>query len=251
MPILIYILLSVLLVSIISLLGIFVLSLNPLRLKKILFILISLAVGSFLGDIFFHLLPELIEEIDSFTPYGALIIGGIFLFFSIEHILHWRHHCEDPSCEKHTSPHPVAHMNLIADGIHNFLDGVIIASAYLINIPVGIATTLAVILHEIPQEIGDFGVLIHAGFSRAKALLFNFLSALLAIVGGVSAYLFGSYIHGVAPLIIAVTIGGFLYIATSDLIPELHKTKSKIHSSIQFFVLFIGVALMYLLTFLE
>lgn len=251
MDIFLYIIGSVVLVSAISLLGIVVLSLQPSRLKKILFALISLAAGSLLGDVFFHLIPELIEGQNDLTLYGALIIGGILLFFLIEHVLHWRHHCEDPSCEKHDAIHPVAHMNLIADGVHNFLDGVIIGSAYLISIPVGIATTIAVILHEIPQEIGDFGVLVHAGLSRLKALMFNFFSALLAVIGGMSAFVFGTYLENLSPIIIAITIGGFIYIATSDLIPELHKTRSKIRSYIQIAMLLVGVGLMYILTFLE
>jgi len=251
MSIFLYIIISVLVVSALSLVGIIVLSLKSSRLQSILFILISLAAGSLLGDVFFHLLPELVEEVPDLLPYSVLIIGGILLFFSIEHILHWRHHCEDPSCEKHDAIHPVAHMNIIADGIHNFLDGVIIASAYLVSIPVGIATTIAVILHEIPQEIGDFGVLVHAGLSRVRALFFNFLSALFAIIGGVAMYLFGSSIQHIIPFAVAITIGGFIYIATSDLIPQLHKTHSKVRSFIQIIMLLVGVGIMYLLTFLE
>ena len=251
MPIFLYIVISVLVVSILSLVGIIVLSLKPSHLQSILFILISLAAGSLLGDVFFHLLPELVEEVSDILPYSVLMIGGILLFFSIEHILHWRHHCEDPSCEKHNTIHPVAHMNIIADGIHNFLDGVIITSAYLISIPVGIATTIAVVLHEIPQEIGDFGVLVHAGLSKIQALFFNFLSALFAVIGGVTMYLFGSSVEHIIPFAVAITIGGFIYIATSDLIPQLHKTHSKVRSSIQIIMLFVGVGIMYLLTLLE
>ena len=154
-----------------------------------------------------------------------------------------------PQTSEHT--HPFAKLNLIGDGLHNFIDGIIIGASYLVNIPLGIATSLAVILHEIPQEIGDFGVLIHGGYTKSKALMFNFLSALTAVLGAVIALLAGNYIENLVSYMIPITIGAFIYIAGSDLIPELHKDFKTGKSFLQLLCLILGILVMAALLLLE
>lgn len=242
-----YTLISVLVVSLISFIGIFTLSIKTKLLNKILIYLVSFAAGALLGDVFLHLIPELIEENNFTLQTSFLALGGILLFFIVEKIVHWQH-CHIPHNGDH--PHPFVATNLIGDGVHNFLDGLIIGASYLINIPVGIATTIAVIFHEIPQEIGDFGVLIHGGFTKGKALLFNFLSALTAVAGGLIAVL-ASDLVSIADYLIPITIGGFIYIAGSDLIPELHKNFETKKSIFQIIALIAGIAVMALLLLLE
>lgn len=243
-----YTILSVLVVSLISLIGIVTLSINTKRLHKILLYLVSFAAGALLGDVFIHLIPELIEEGNFTLQTSFLILGGILIFFSIEKIVHWQH-CHIPQNGGHN--HPFVVTNLVGDGVHNFLDGLIIGASYLVNIPVGIATTIAVIFHEIPQEIGDFGVLLHGGFSKSKALLFNFLSALTAVAGGLIAVLASGIIPSITNYLIPLTIGGFIYIAGSDLIPELHKNFETKKSLFQIIALILGIAVMASLLLLE
>lgn len=245
--ILIFSFISVLIVSLVSFIGILGISIKEALLKKYIFIFVSLAVGALLGDAFIHIIPEAIEELGNFTLTSILVITGIFLFFILEKLMHWHHHEIDG--ENHI--HPVGKMILISDGAHNLIDGIIIGASYMISIEVGIATTIAVILHEIPQEIGDFGVLIHAGYSKAKALLLNFISALTAIAGVVIVFLLGEITESWIMWILPVAAGGFIYIAVADLIPELHKEKNKFYSVIQIIVAMIGVGIMTLLLTLE
>ena len=248
----IYSLVSVFIISLISLIGIFTLSAKESTIKKYIFIFVSLAIGALLGDTFIHLLPEAIEEIGDVNSAFMAVMAGIFIFFIIEKFLHWHHH-QDDSEEKHIKP--VGKMILVSDGFHNFLDGVIIGASYMISLPVGIATTIAVLLHEIPQEIGDFGVLLHAGYSKAKALLLNFFSALLSLVGVIAVFIIGETLESISVWLLAIAAGGFIYIALSDLIPELHHNenhkKDFIHTLVQIIVVLIGVGLMYGLLFLE
>src|SRR3989344_1845908 len=243
-----YTILSVLIVSLISFIGVFTLSISTKKLNKILLYFVSFAAGALLVHVFIHLIPELIEENIFTLKTSFFILGGILLFFVIEKIVHWQH-CHIPQNGGHS--HPFVVTNLIGDGVHNFLDGLIIGASYLVNIPVGIATTVAVIFHEIPQEIGDFGVLLHGGFSKSKALLFNFLTALTAIVGGVIAVFASNIVPSITDYIIPIAIGGFIYIAGSDLIPELHKNFQIKKSIIQIIALVLGIVVMALLLFLE
>jgi len=150
-----------------------------------------------------------------------------------------------PTTKAHA--HPVALMNLIGDGLHNLIDGMIIAGSYLVSIPLGIATTIAVVLHEIPQEMGDFGVLLHGGFNKTRALLFNFITALTAVLGAVIALVIGSNIENFSLVAISITIGGFIYIAGSDLIPELHKETGSKQALGQILGFLAGVGVMALL----
>lgn len=245
--VLFYTLISVILVSIISLIGIFALSLKTKSLEKILIYMIAFAAGALLGDVFIHILPEISKQ--GFRFYASVyILLGIVTAFIIEKIIHWRH-CHYITCKEH--PHHLSKMNLIGDAVHNFIDGIIIGISYLISIPVGIATTLAVIFHEIPQEIGDFGVLIYSGFTRKKAIAFNFLISLTAILGAVIALIIGASSHSLLMVILPFAAGNFIYIATADLIPELHKDAHLSRSLGQLIFFILGIAIMFLLTLLE
>jgi len=240
-----YTLISVFLVSIFSLVGILTFSIRVEKLNKILIYMVSFAAGALLGDAFIHLLPEVIEQAGFGLNISLYVLLGIGVSFIVEKIIHW-HHCHVPITDEHV--HPFAMMTLVGDMVHNFIDGIIIGASYLINIPVGIATTVAVIFHEIPQEISDFGVLIHGGFSKAKALFYNFLTALTAILGAVIALLIGNNIANVTTFLIPFAAGSFIYIASSDLIPELHKAEFELKSSLlQFLAISLGVTVMLLL----
>lgn len=236
-----YSLISVILVSLISFIGVSVIALTEARLNKLLIYLVSFSAGALFGDVFIHLLPEFIEEngFDLYASFGVL--AGIGSFFVLEKIVHWHHHHEI-ECENR--PKPFAIVNLVGDGFHNLLDGVIIAGSYLFSIPVGIATTLAVILHEIPQEIGDFGILLYGGFKVRQALWFNFLTALSAVVGAVLVFILVGYVDGIESILIPYAAGGFLYVAGSDLIPELHKHTGLKTSLAQLAALMLGIAVM-------
>ncbi|MFZ2072372.1 MAG: ZIP family metal transporter [Minisyncoccia bacterium] len=239
---------SVLIVGLISLIGVFSLSLQEEVLKKYVHLFISLAVGALLGDAFIHLIPETFQKIPNATLASVLIIVGILLFFIIEKFLHWHHHGEDT--EK-THIHPVGKLVLITDGFHNLIDGIIIGASFLVSIPVGIATTLAVVLHEIPQEIGDFAVLIHSGYTKKRALWLNFLSALTAILGLIIVFIFGEVAKNSTVWFLPIAAGGFIYIAVADLIPELQKTKGLKYSFFQLITVIIGVLAMISLLILE
>ncbi len=235
-----YSLVSVFVVSLISLVGLFTLGMSPEKLKKILIYFISFSAGALFGDAFIHLLPETIRE-NGFGVFAALsILSGIIIFFILEKIVYWRH-CHMPICEEHV--HNFAYMNLVGDSVHNFIDGLIIAASYIVSFPVGFATTIAVLLHEIPQEIGDFGVLLHGGFTRTKALLMNFLTALFAVLGVVVGLSLKN-IGIIQKFLIPFAIGGFIYIAGSDLIPELHKENKLGISFMQIISFILGIAIM-------
>lgn len=240
---------SVILISLVSLIGLFTLSLKPSLLDRCVFVLVSVAVGALLGDAFIHLIPEAFETTTEPLYLSLALLGGLLLFFVLEKFLHWHHHQGLESSEPTT--HPVGKMVLISDGVHNFIDGLIIVGGYMVSVEVGIATTIAVILHEIPQEIGDFGVLLHSGYTKTKALWLNFLSALFAIAGAALALVLGSSTELFATWLIPFAAGGFIYIAMSDLIPELHKTKVAKHSAVQILGIVAGIGAMLLLLLIE
>ena len=234
------ILLATFIVSLISLIGIFFIGMKQDTLTKIIKYLVSFAVGGLLGGAFFHLLPESMESGN--PSMFVYVLSGIMIFFLIEKFLHWRH-CHKGHCDAHT----FTYLNLIGDGIHNFIDGMIIAASFVADMRLGVVTTLAVAAHEIPQEIGDFGILVYGGFSKSKALLFNLLSALTAMAGAVIAYFSFSQIVWLKEVLIPFTAGGFLYIALVDLIPELHKKAGKDNIALQFITMIGGLLLMWLL----
>ncbi len=239
---------SVIAVSLISFIGVLALSLREDLLRKYIFIFISVAVGALLGDAIVHLIPEALENSNNTTLTSVLIIAGIVLFFILEKFLHWHHHGEDKDVEH---VHPVGKLVLFSDGVHNFIDGIIIAASFMVSIPIGLATTIAVILHEIPQEIGDFAVLLHSGYTKKRALWLNFLSALAAIIGAIFLFTIGSVASLATEWFIPLASGGFIYIAVADLIPELQKTKDTTNSLIQILAVIAGVAAMVALTLLE
>jgi len=241
-----YTFLSVIIVSLLSFVGALSLALNPEKLKKITIFFVSLSAGTLLGDSFIHLLPEMIEEENYIPSVWLWVLGGIIVFFILEKIICWRH-CHIPTSREH--PHHLGLMNLVGDGLHNFIDGLVIAGSFLISPPLGLATTLAIVAHEIPQEIGDFGVLIHAGYSRGKALFFNFFSGLLAVLGALITLIIGPQVENFSAFIIPFTAGGFIYIATADLIPELKKESRLWQSLSQLLFILLGLAIMLILKY--
>jgi zinc and cadmium transporter len=241
MKVILWIILSTVFVSLLSFIGVLFFIFKENLLKKILLVLVSLSAGALMGGAFLHLIPESTES--SANAFAFVLIGFI-LFFFIEKILHWRH-CHKIGCKVHT----FAYMNLFGDAMHNLIDGLIIAAAFITNIPLGIATTLAVTLHEIPQELGDFGVLIHGGFKKMKALFLNFLFGLTAILGGIIGYFLSSSMQFFVPFLLPFAAGGFIYIAASDLMPELRKETNIKKAMINFAVFLVGIIIMYGLKF--
>lgn len=218
-----YIVGATLLISLGALIGIFTLSMKEKLLEKIIMKLVALSSGALLGGAFIHLMPEGIEKVDDPSTFFLTILIAIISYLLIEKVLHWRHCHKSGDC----SVHSFGYMNLLGDAVHNFIDGLIIASAFVVSIPLGITTTIAIALHEIPQEVGDFGVLLYAGFKKKKALLLNFLVALTVVVGGVCGWLLLSKVEAITSFLLPIAAGGFIYIALSDMIPELRKDHFK------------------------
>jgi len=244
-----YSLVSVILVSLISLIGVLAFSLKEENLKKILLYLVSFSAGGLFGHAFIHMIPEAVGENGFGLQVSLYILSGIITSFIMEKFLQWRH-CHIPTSEEH--PHSFAYMNLFGDAVHNFIDGLIIGGSYLANIPLGIATTLAVVFHEIPQEIGDFGVLIYGGFNKSRAIFFNFSTALTAIFGAIVALSVGFLIQDFIPFLIPFAAGNFIYIAGSDLIPELRKEEPRfLKSALQLTAFVLGVLILFSLVLLE
>lgn len=241
MDVLISTIIATFLVSLISFIGVFTLGLKEKMLKKLILFLIALSAGALIGGAFLHLMPEVIKEFGGEEIFLFVIIGFSFFFF-MEKLLCWRH-CHDRKCEIHT----FAYLNLLGDGIHNFVDGLIIAVSFLSSIELGITTTIAIALHEIPQEIGDFGVLVYGGFKRIKALLMNFLCAIIAIFGGIFGFFLNDYVPHLSYFLLPFGAGGFIYIAASDLIPEIRKERDLKKSLLVFIVFLIGIAIMFFL----
>lgn len=242
MPIFIAILLATVVDSLVSLVGIFTLSKKERLLRFILMDLVAMAAGSLLAGAFLHLLPESIAILGAVVPLELTLFSFIG-FFLFEKILRW-HHCHDPA---HEALHTVGYMNLAGDMVHNFLDGVVIAGAFVTSIPLGIATTMAIIFHEIPQEFGDFAVLVHSGFTVQKALLFNIMVGGTAVLGGIAGYFATTAVSGLAPYLLPVAAGGFIYIAASDLIPEIHKENNLKKTFSLILTFLFGVVIMFLL----
>ncbi len=243
--------LSVLGVSLLSLVGISLFLIRDSAVRKILLYVISFSTGSLFGDVFFHILPELAEEGDIFERAMMYVLLGVLISFVIEKLIHW-HHCHIlPAADAHCEHHHVGIMSLIGDGVHNFIDGALIAASFLVSTEIGFATTIAVILHEVPQEIGDFAILLHSGYTKTKAILFNLLSASVAIVGAVIVLLWSASAPSLTGVLLPIAAGNFLYLAGSDLIPELHKHSGLRQSFLQLLCIILGMATMYGLTFLE
>ncbi len=244
MSTIIYILIATFIISLGGLLGVFTLFINKHKLERILYVLVSISAGSLIGGAFLHLLPEAVETVHPEPAFLFVLIAFVFFFF-LEKLLYWRH-CHQGKCEAHN----FGYLNLVGDGLHNLIDGLIIAAAYQTSISLGIATTVAVAFHEIPQEIGDFGVLLYAGFTKTQALYANFLVALTSVLGGLIGYFASSQAQMLTPYIHLLAVGSFLYIAASDLIPEIRQQPT-LKSSVSAFMAFIlGILIMYLLKYI-
>ncbi len=226
-------------VSLISFIGVVSLFLKDNVLEKIMLLLISFSAGALIGGAFLHLIPEAVEKSGQNGVYVWVIVGFI-LFFILEKYLYWRH-CHQGKCAIHS----FTYLNLIGDGVHNFIDGLIIGSAFVVSVNFGVGASFAIIMHEIPQEIGDFGVLVYGGLKKNKALFYNFLSAITAIVGTVIGYVLANTSDVFLKLLMPVAAGGFIYIASCDLIPELHKQSDIKKATLSMAVFILGVAFMY------
>jgi len=240
-----WILVACISVSLLSLVGLGAFLFRESLLERILLSLVSLSAGALLAGAFFHMLPEALEQAEGDEKIFLFLVLGFVFFFFLEQFIHWHH------CHKMPSQHksPVTYLVLVADTIHNFFDGLAIGVAFLVNFPLGITTWLISAAHEIPQELGDFGVLVHGGWSKTKALLFNLFSSLTAVAGGLTAYFFTGNFN--VPLLLVFSAGGFIYIACSDLIPEI-KNKCSLKENIWHFLFFLGgLFSVYGLTFLE
>lgn len=243
-----YAIFAVILISVVSLVGVLSLVIAKKNFEKTIFFLVSFSVGALFGDAFIHLLPESFEKLPVLSA-SLFIIAGIMIFFILEKYIRW-HHCHLNEGECHEAHH-LGTMNIIGDGVHNFIDGILVAASFLVSIPLGVATTTAIILHEIPSEIGEFGVLIHSGMKVKKALFYNFLSAAFAILGASLTLVIGANSARVTDYMIPIAAGGFIYIAGSDLIPELH-TETKVSKTLlQLLGISLGIGIMVLLTMFE
>jgi zinc and cadmium transporter len=239
-----YIVLTTFIIALIAFIGILTISLKDKVLNKILLILVSLSAGALMGGAFLHLIPESIEHGGENNPFIFVLIGFI-LFFIIEKVLHWRH-CHKGKCDVHT----FHYMNLIGDSIHNFIDGLIIAASFIISIPLGLTTTVAIAAHEIPQEIGDFGVLVYGGFNKKKALVLNFIVALTIVFGGIVGYFISQSVEQAVVFLIPFAAGGFIYIAATDLVPEIKKETNIKKSMATMLVFICGILIMWLIKLL-
>lgn len=236
---------STIVVGLISLIGLLTLSVKERLLQRILLVLVSFSAGTLTAAAFFHLLPEAVEMDQGIEPFLYVVLG-LVLFFLLEKIIHWRH-CHKSEC----GAHPFTYTILIGDAVHNFIDGLTIAASFTVSIPLGIATTIGIAVHEIPQEIGDFGVLLYGGFKRMKALAMNLLTALTAVLGGVVGYYLSIEAASFSAILLPFAAGGFIYIAASDLIPELRKDTDLKRSMMTFAVFLLGILLMWGLRSLE
>jgi zinc and cadmium transporter len=241
-----YTLVSVLGVSLVSLVGAFTLAVNAERLKKWLLSLVSFSAGALLADVFIHILPEMARE--GWPKNVSLyLLGGVIIFFILERFVLWHH----SHSEHDESIHSYTYLSLIGDGLHNFVDGMIIAGAFLVDTTLGLATALAVIFHEIPEEIGNFAVLIHGGLKKSTALFYNFISALTAFLGALLVLIVFKDAGRIPLPILAISASSFIYISMSDLIPQLHKEPNRKSAAWHLVWFILGIFVMWLLLFLE
>jgi zinc and cadmium transporter len=254
MPVIAYIIVFTLIGSIGALIGGVVLLYREKLALRTSHYLAAFAAGTLLGGAFIDLLPEAIEyahEIGSDSHFLFLwVLGGIILFFLLERFIHWFHHSHTQEANKKTKP--TVALLIFGDTMHNFIDGIVIGATFLVSIPLGIVTTLAVAAHEIPQEIGDFGIMLKNGMRRKNIIFINILSALISIIGAVISYSVGGEIEHLLPVFLAVTGGFFIYIALADLIPEIHQEHNKGKAYGETGMVILGILLIYfLVSFLE
>jgi zinc and cadmium transporter len=249
-------LVSVALVSMVALVGLAFLGVRKETLRRAVPVMVGLAVGAMLGDVFIHLLPDMYARPGAQVKTSLGVLVGIFAFYLLELFVrgHHRHFFEDAESElshPHAPIEPVGYISLIAESLHNFMDGALVAAAYLVDFKIGVATTLAVVLHELPHELGNFGVLLHAGFDRRRALAINFLSACCAVVGALACLLLGGLSNDMPALVLPFATGGFIYIAGTSLLPVLAREKDSRLAAVQFVAIMAGVGLMLLLLRVE
>lgn len=240
-----YAIISVIGVSLLSLLGAVLIAIQRKTLEQIITYTLAFSSGVLLGSTFFELLPEGVEMF----PQGVFLwtLIGFISFFCLEKIIQWHHHVEG----RHTHEEkPLAYLTLVGDGIHNFADGAVIAASYLVSFPLGVTTTIAIIAHEVPHELSDFLILIHGGFSNKRALFFNFLSATTAILGTTLVLLVSAQFAELERYLVPFAAGNFLYIAASDLIPELLMKRHGKTSIVQVIILLMGISIVPLVSYL-
>ncbi len=242
---------SVVGVSLLSFLGIVFFLFEESDVRKSLLYFVSLSAGALLGDVFLHILPDMAEEADTFATGLLVVLGGIIFSFVLEKVLHWRHCHLLPSPAEDEHHHPMGLVNIVGESMHNFIDGIVIAAGFLASIPIGLSTTLAVMLHEMPHEIGNVAVLLHAGYSRKKALFYNFLSGTASIIGALLVLVSASWSSSISSYMLPFAAGNLLYIAGSDLIPELHKETKAWNSLGQLACILLGIGIMYGVKWME
>ncbi|MFC2020830.1 ZIP family metal transporter [Chloroflexota bacterium] len=244
--VLVQVLVATFIISLVAFVGIFTFLLKEEWLKKAMLVLVALSSGALLGGAFLHLIPETVSELGANIDVFLYLLIGFCLFFILEQFLYWRHQHDETHSIK-----PFTYLVLFSDGVHNFIDGLVIAASFIVSYPVGIATTLAVALHEVPQELGDFGALVYGGFSKRRALAFNYISAITAMVGGVIGYFLASVIQTSIVYLLPFAAGTFIYIAAADLIPEIKHAVSIQRSIIHFCVFLAGIGVMLLVKFIH
>lgn len=226
--------------SALALIGGVTLVLPEKKLKPLLLPLVALAAGTLLGGALFHLIPASVDALGNHLSIYVWILAGFAAFFALEQFLNW-HHCHRSPCEHERQP--LTYLILIADSLHNFVGGLAVGGAFLVDIRVGISARLAAAAHEVPQELGDFGILLHGGWKPARALLFNFFSALTFLLGGLVAWSFARTID--VTFLLPFAAGNFIYIAAADLIPEVKHHVSLRQSALHFVSFLAGLSLLF------
>ena len=245
MPVLLAILVSTIIISAVSFVGILTLLFKEKTINKILLVLVAFSAGALTGGAFLHLLPEAIDKVGDRGVIAVFVwtIIGFCVFFILEKFIHWHHH----HALEHPEIKPFSYLILFSDTLHNFIDGLVIAASFLVAFPVGLATVFAVAMHEIPQELGDFGVLVYGGLKKKKALILNFISAVFAVLGGIIGFFLFEKIGALVIYLLPFTAGNFIYIASSDLIPEIKQETDIKKSLTTFFVFLLGIIFMFVL----
>mgnify|MGYP005831059385 CR=1 FL=1 len=243
---LLWIILSTFMISLIAWIGCLSLFIKESVIDKILLLLVALSAGGLMGGAFLHLLPEAISEVGS-DPSSILslfsyLLAGFCTFLVMEQFIEWYHEHYNLHCKK-----PVSYLVLFSDLVHNFIDGLVVSGSFIVGIDLGLATTLAITLHEIPQELGDFAILVYGGFKKRNALLFNYASAVTSILGGIIGYYLSAIVSNLAIFLVSFSAGSFIYIAASDLIPEIKHSIGLGRNLTHFFTFLLGILLMYLL----
>lgn len=237
--------LATVVISLTGFIGFFTLSLNEKTLHRVLFVLVAYSAGTILGAALFDLLPEAVELVDEALVF-PIIAGGFVFFLFLERVIYWYHgHGHEYEHGEETVTKGFAYLNLIGDFIHNFIDGMIIAAGFINGFVVGLTTAIAVLFHELPQEMGDYGILVYAGIERRRALILNFLAAVSVVVGGVFGSLFIASVEELSGWMVAFSAGAFLFLSASELIPEMLEEDDRGRSVIQLAILVLGMLTIY------